>query len=95
MKRMKWLYRWLTRPCTSMLRSFWVKHYLGQNFQWYRRWYGGRWERHFIDVCCSFIWLDMHPDRKWPEYRQPCSIGRPTIEDHPCVIEASRKETKT
>lgn len=67
----------------TILRSFWFKHYLGQRFRWYRRWYGGRWELWWIDICCSFIWLDIHPDRKWPEYRKPCSIGRPFIEDYP------------
>jgi hypothetical protein len=63
-------------------RSFWPSHLL-RNCRWYRRWYGGRWERHWIDVCGSFIWLSMHPGRKWPEYRQPCSFGTPEIEDYP------------
>jgi hypothetical protein len=67
----------------TILRSFWFKHYLGQRFQWYRRWFGGRWELWWIDICCSFIWLDIRPDRKWPEHREPCSIGRPFIEDYP------------
>ena len=67
----------------SLFRAFWFKHFLGQRFQWYRRWFGGRWERHWIDICGSFIWLDMHRDRKWPEYRQPCSFGTPEIEDYP------------
>ena len=52
-------------------------------YQWFRRWYGGRWERHFIDVCMTFIWLPMDQKRKWPAYRQPCSIGTPIIEDYP------------
>lgn len=52
-------------------------------YQWYRRMYGGRWENHFIDICLAFIWLPMRADRKWPEYRQPCSVGVPLIEDYP------------
>lgn len=52
-------------------------------YRWYRKWYGGRWERHRIDICGGLIWLSMHPDRKWPEYRQPCSQGTPEIEDYP------------
>lgn len=65
-----------------VFRSQWIKAFLC-DFRWYRRWFGGRWERHWIDITHSFIWLDMRPDRKWPEYRQPCSHGTPTIEDYP------------
>jgi hypothetical protein len=61
---------------------FWFRHVFGQRFQWYRRWYGGCWELHFIDICHAHLWLDMHPDRKWPDYRQPCSVGAPVIEDY-------------
>ena len=64
----------------NLFRLFWFKHLLG-NFQWYRKWYGGRWEFHYIDVCHSSMWLDMHPDRKWPEWVQPCSHGTPIVED--------------
>ena len=67
---------------SAFFESSCFKHFLGPHFRWYRRWYGGRWERHWIDICESFIWLDMHPNRKWPEYRQPCSLGTPEIEDH-------------
>jgi len=54
-------------------------------FRWYRRWYGGRWERHFIDICLARVWLPMssNPARQWPAYLQPCSVGVPLIEDHP------------
>ena len=71
------------RLAVKFFRSFPLRYWLGQRFQWYRRWYGGRWERHWIDVCGGFIWLEMHPERCWPEYRQPCSRGTPTIEDYP------------
>jgi hypothetical protein len=69
----------------GFFRRFWFQHILGQRFQWYRRWYGGRWERHFIPICRAYIWLPMANDqaRQWPAYRQPCSLGCPTIEDHP------------
>ncbi|WP_431512582.1 hypothetical protein [Variovorax sp. DAIF25] len=73
---------------TKLFRSFWFKHSFAR-FQWYRRWYGGRWERHWIDICGSCMWLDMHPERCWPAYRQPCSFGTPEIEDYP-MPEASR-----
>lgn len=64
---------------------FFLHHFLSQRFQWYRRWHGGRWERHFIDVCDADIWLPMSndPARQWPAYRQPCSVGDPVIEDYP------------
>ncbi len=71
----------------KIFRAFWFKYYLGQHFQWYRRWYGGRWERHFIDVCHTHIWLDMRKDRCWPDYRQPCSVGEPIIEHYPSMME--------
>lgn len=70
------LFRWF-------FTLFIFKHFFGQRFRWYRCWFGGRWERHYIDICHSDIWLDMRPDRKWPEWRQPCSFGTPTIEDYP------------
>ena len=65
-----------------LFRSFWFKYWLCR-FQWYRRWYGGRWEHHWIDICDCAMWLDMHHDRKWPEWVQPCSSGIPIIEDYP------------
>jgi uncharacterized protein with von Willebrand factor type A (vWA) domain len=65
----------------KLLTSFWFSYYLCR-YQWYRRWHGGRWEYHFIDICRSHLWLNMHPDRKWPEYRQPCSVGTPIVEDY-------------
>lgn len=67
---------------SRLFRMFWFKHFLG-SYQWYRKWYGGRWERHWIDICGAFIWLDVEPDKHWPFYRQPCSFGTPTIEDWP------------
>lgn len=69
---------------SALFRAFWFQHFLGR-FQWYRRWYGGRWENHWIDICGSFIWLPMSnaPERQWPAYRQPCSFGAPLIEDYP------------
>ena len=66
----------------KLLMSFWPKYWLC-NYQWYRRWFGGRWEYHWIDICCKAMWLDMHRDRCWPEWRQPCSHGTPIIEDYP------------
>lgn len=66
----------------NIFRTFFFKQMLSR-FQWYRRWHGGRWEYHWIEICGSFIWLDMDPDRKWPEYVQPCSRGTPLIEDYP------------
>lgn len=70
------------RLVRRLFLSFWLKHFLGR-FQWYRRWHGGRWEYHWIEVCCSYMWLEMRSDRCWPAYRQPCSRGTPLIEDWP------------
>lgn len=66
----------------NLFRTWLFKYLLGR-YQWYRRWFGGRWEHHWIDICGNSMWLDMHPERKWPEWRQPCSHGTPTIEDYP------------
>ena len=59
--------------------------YLLSRFRWYRRRKGGRWEYHFIDMCRASMWLHMRPEpeRQWPLYRQPCSVGVPIIEDYP------------
>lgn len=59
-------------------------------FRWYRRWYGGRWERHYIEICHSDMWLDMHPERMWPSWRQPCSRGTPEIETYPTRLLVSK-----
>lgn len=69
----------------AFFRLFFFRHFLGQRFRWYRRWYGGRWERHWIEICGSDIWLDMSPDSalQWPAGRPPCSRGTPEIEDYP------------
>ena len=69
----------------SIFRAFFFQHHLGQRFRWYRRWFGGRWERHWIEICAAYIWLPMANDtaRQWPAYRQPCSFGEPVIEDYP------------
>ena len=72
----------------KLLRSIILRVHLSR-FQWYRRLHGGRWERHWIDVCNSYIWLSMHPDRCWPKYRQPCSWGIPVIEDYPAHKDAA------
>lgn len=54
-------------------RSFFFQHRLSR-FQWYRRWYGGRWEYWFIDICYKSMWLPMRKDLPL-DYRQPCSVG--------------------
>jgi len=64
----------------KLFRRFFFKHWLCK-YQWYRKWYGGRWEYHFIHICCGSMWLDMTPPRVWPDYVQPCSMGAPKIED--------------
>lgn len=44
-------------------------------YQWYRKFYGGRWELWWIGICASAIWLDMRSDLP-DDYRQPCSEGQ-------------------
>lgn len=52
-------------------------------FQWYRKWYGGRWEYWFVEMCMSAMWLNMRRTYCWPEHG-PCSgRGTPIIEDYP------------
>lgn len=71
----------------------WLEIQLGlSRWQWFRRWRGGRWELHLIDICHSAIWLHMsdNPARQWPAYRQPCSVGAPLIEDWPIRTKGSR-----
>ena len=61
-----------------MENKYWLSDY-----QWYRKWYGGRWEYHDITICHAQMWLEMRQDKCWPEYIQPCSLGVPIIEDYP------------
>ena len=79
--------RVVRKALRQVFSAFFFQHLLCR-FRWYRRWYGGRWERHWIDICCEDIWLPMSNDparqwRQWPAYRQPCSLGEPLIEDYP------------
>lgn len=71
-------------------RSFWPR-YIFSRYQWYRRWFGGRWEYHWITVTSSAMWLEMEPGKCWPEYRQPCSMGTPIIEDYPVKTTPSKQ----
>jgi hypothetical protein len=64
----------------KLFSSLWFKCHFSK-YQWYRKWYGGRWEKHWIHICASSMWLAMTPPRVWPEWRQPCSHGTPEIED--------------
>jgi hypothetical protein len=61
----------------------WPVDYMLSRFQWYRRYIGGRWENHFIDICNARMWFLMDPGMCWPDYEQPCSRGAPIIEDWP------------
>ena len=67
---------------SKLFRSKFFRCSLSQ-YQWYRKFYGGRWEYHYIGICNSAMWLEMKPPRVWPDYVQPCSHGTPTIEDWP------------
>lgn len=77
----------------SIFRAFFFKCRLNR-YQWYRRWHGGRWERHYIDICHCFIWLEMTPPKCWPAYRQPCSVGAPLVEDWPTTQHTGQSNAK-
>ena len=66
-----------------LLRRFFRGHFwrvMLSNRQWYRRWYGGRWERWNVDYpVCSLIW---HWDCVEGERPGPLCRGRPTVEDY-------------
>ena len=70
-----------------ILSNFWPRHFLGK-FGWYRSWYGGRWEHHYIEICASFIWLEVeNPKHYWETgYRQPCSRCTPLIEHYESLV---------
>lgn len=44
------------------------------NYQWYRRFVGGRWERWYIDVCRARLWLRI-PTHEADDRWQACSVG--------------------
>jgi len=50
-------------------------------YQWYRKWYGGRWERHWISVCSSAMWINMKPPIVWQEWISPGSFETLKVED--------------
>lgn len=67
-----------------LARSFWPR-YLLSSYCWYRKWYSGRWEYHWIELTHSPMWLEMHTDRGWPDWKMPYSRGTPIIEDYPIL----------
>jgi hypothetical protein len=72
--------------CMNMSMPTWMRLSLVRvplsRFKWYRKWYGGRWEYWFIEMCMSAMWLEMKRTHCWPEFG-PCSgRGTPTIEDY-------------
>lgn len=61
----------------------WAFGYPLSRFQWYRKWYGGRWEYWYIELCYSFVWIRRDPGHYYPTH-YPCSgRGTPIIEDWP------------
>lgn len=51
-----------------------VSPYFFRNYQWYRKYIGGRWEKWHIGICHADMWLAIHVDAPDDRY-QPCSIG--------------------
>lgn len=54
-------------------KSDFVRSHLS-NYRWYRKYYSGRWELWFIDICHAELWLTIGADKP-DNYRQPCSFG--------------------
>jgi len=56
------------------------------HYAWVRRWYGGHWERWYVDFpVCSTMWFPVercsYPDGL---LAFPLLKGSPTCEDYPC-----------
>lgn len=54
-----------------------------EQFKWYRRWRGGRWECWYVDVCKSMIWHKIKKGEQGYPNRPPCCFGTPIIEEYP------------
>lgn len=62
---------------------FWLRVFFKfplSKFQWYRKWYGGRWELWYIDECMADIWF--HEKSLYNGQRPMSSRGTPVIEDY-------------
>lgn len=66
----------------SFFRVWFVRTSL-DGFAWYRKWYGGRWERHYIEFTHSCIWYARDKGKAWPESTFYGSRGTPLIEIYP------------
>ena len=54
-----------------------------EQFKWYRRWRGGRWECWYVDPCKSMIWHEIKKGEQGYPNRPPCCFGTPIIEEYP------------
>lgn len=53
------------------------------NWRWYRRWYGGRWERWWVDCpVCSMCWHTGNLQR-YDGRPSPLCRGTPVVEEWP------------
>ena len=51
----------------------WLSCFLSE-YRWFRKWHGGHWERWWIPMCASAIWLN-YDKPNLIGWRQPCSEG--------------------
>ena len=74
--------------CLNMSMPVWmrlpsIRQHFGR-FKWYRKWYGGRWEFWYIEMCCADMWLHMpHKRFQYPHHYPHSGRGTPIIEEHP------------
>jgi hypothetical protein len=72
-----------SKAIMDLFRSSVLRAFLS-SFQWYRIWYGGRWEYWQVeDALASFVWFAVGIDECWPAYRPLSSSGTPVIENWP------------
>ena len=69
------------RKMPWLIHNAFAKSHLAQ-YQWYRKWYGGYWERWYIEMCHSLIWLDVPRQFAYPDYCPGSGHGIPEIEDY-------------
>ena len=65
----------------KFIRWSWFACFLGE-FEWYRRLYGGKWARVWVDdPCYSCLWLNL-PDWANESYRELNWRGKPEFRDY-------------
>lgn len=72
---------WMRRLVRRLARLRIAYCFLSE-YEWFRRFHGGKWMRSHVDhPVCSYLWMDV-PDCATPDYREPGWRGRAEFKDY-------------